>query len=108
MGKTAFIKARIEPKLKTQARRVLAKVGLSTSDAIRMFMRQVVLQKDLPVEVRMPNAESRRAIAEVEAGRGLTFHQTTQEVFDSIRKPRKKRSSSVGRAGRTPKGPRIE
>jgi DNA-damage-inducible protein J len=81
MGKTAYIKARIDPKLKAQAQRVLAKVGLSTSDAIRIFMRQIVLQKDLPVEVRAPNAESRRAIEELEAGRGLTFHGTTADLF---------------------------
>jgi DNA-damage-inducible protein J len=93
MGKTAYMKARIEPKLKAQAARVLARIGVSTSDAITMFMRQVVLQKDLPVEVRAPNAESRRAIAEMEAGRGLTSHQTTKELFDSILKPRKKRKS---------------
>jgi len=108
MGKTAYITARIEPKLKAQAGRVLAKVGVSTTDAITMFMRQVVLHDGLPFEVRVPNAETRKAIEELRSGRGLTFHQTTQEVFDSIRKPRKKRSSSVRRAVRTPKGPRIE
>jgi DNA-damage-inducible protein J len=93
MGKTAYIKARIEPKLKAQAAKVLARAGVSMTDAITMFMRQVVLQKDLPVEVRAPNAESRRAIAELEAGQGLTFHGTTEELFDSILKPRKKRKS---------------
>jgi DNA-damage-inducible protein J len=93
MGKTAYIKARIEPKLKAQARRALAKAGASMTDATRMFMRQVVLQKDLPVGVRAPSAESGRAIAELEAGRGLTFHRTTEELFDSILKPRKKRKS---------------
>ena len=54
MGKTAFITARIEPKLKAQAGRVLAKVGVSTTDAITMFMRQVVLHEGLPFEVRVP------------------------------------------------------
>jgi DNA-damage-inducible protein J len=91
MAKTAYIKARIDPRLKSQAQRVLAKVGLNTSDAVRIFMRQVVLQKDLPVEVRVPNAESRRAIEELKAGRGLTFHRTTEELFDSTLTPRKKR-----------------
>jgi DNA-damage-inducible protein J len=76
----------MEPKLKAQAAQVLARIGVSTSDAITMFMRQVVLQKDLPVEVRAPNAESRRAIAELEAGQGLTSRQTTKELFDSSQK----------------------
>jgi DNA-damage-inducible protein J len=91
MGKTAYITARIEPKLKAQAGRVLAKVGVSTSDAITMFMRQVVLHDGLPFEVRVPNAETRKAIEELESGGGQVFHGTTKELFDSIVKPRKTR-----------------
>ena len=91
MGKTAYITARIEPKLKAQAGRVLAKVGVSTTDAITMFMRQVVLQEGLPFEVKVPNAESRRAIKDLETGRGLTFHGSTEELFDSALRPHKKR-----------------
>jgi DNA-damage-inducible protein J len=91
MGKTAYITARIEPKLKAQAGRVLAKVGVSTTDAITMFMRQVVLHDGLPFEVRVPNAESRKAIAELESGGGQVFHGSTKELFDSIVKPRNKR-----------------
>jgi DNA-damage-inducible protein J len=93
MGKTAYITARIEPKLKAQAGRVLAKVGVSTTDAITMFMRQVVLHEGLPFEVRAPNAESRRAIAELEAGGGEVFHGSTKELFDRLTKPRKKRKA---------------
>jgi DNA-damage-inducible protein J len=79
MGKHAYIKARIDPKLKAEAGRVLAKVGISTTDAIRMFFRQVVINKDLPFDVRVPNAESRKAIEDLEAGRGLTFHASTEK-----------------------------
>jgi DNA-damage-inducible protein J len=91
MGKTAYITARIEPKLKAQAGRVLAKVGVTTTDAITMFMRQVVLHDGLPFEVRVPNAETRKAIEELESGGGQVFHGTTKELFDSIMKPRKTR-----------------
>jgi DNA-damage-inducible protein J len=93
MGKTAYITARIEPKLKAQAGRVLAKVGVSTTDAITMFMRQVVLHEGLPFEVRVPNAESRRAIEELESGGGEVFYGSTKDVFDSLTKPRKKRKA---------------
>jgi DNA-damage-inducible protein J len=93
MGKTAYITARIEPKLKAQAGRVLAKVGVSTTDAITMFMRQVVLHEGLPFEVRVPNAETRKAIEEIKAGGGEVFHASTKEVFDSLIEPRKKRNA---------------
>lgn len=67
MGKTEYITARVEPKLKARAGRVLAKVGVSTTDAITMFLTQVVLNDGLPFEVRVPNAETRKAIEELES-----------------------------------------
>jgi DNA-damage-inducible protein J len=96
MGKTAYITARIEPKLKAQAGRVLAKVGVSTTDAITMFMRQVVLHEGLPFEVRVPNAESRRAIEEMEdpAKRAkLKRYATTDEMFADILPKKSKRAN---------------
>jgi DNA-damage-inducible protein J len=91
LGKTAYITARIEPKLKAQAGRVLAKVGVSTTDAITMFMRQVVLHEGLPFEVRVPNARTRKAIDELEEGGGEVFRGSTAELFDKLLKPRKTR-----------------
>ena len=79
MGKSAYITARIEPKLKAQASRVLAKVGVSTTDAITMFLRQVVLHDGLPFDVRVPNSETRKAIEELEAGGGQIFHGPHKE-----------------------------
>jgi DNA-damage-inducible protein J len=67
MGKTGYITARVEPELKAQAARVLAKVSVSTTDAITMFLTQVVLNDGLPFDVRVPNAETREAIAELES-----------------------------------------
>ena len=91
MAKTGYITARVEPKLKASAGKVLHKVGVSTSDAITMFLRQVVLQGGLPFEVRVPNAETKRAIEELESGGGVTAHGSTKEVFDEALGARKKR-----------------
>jgi DNA-damage-inducible protein J len=91
MGKTGFITARIEPKLKARAGRVLAKVGVSTTDAITMFMRQVVLHDGLPFEVRVPNSRTRKAVEELEAGGGETFHGGTKEIFDDVVRSRKRK-----------------
>jgi DNA-damage-inducible protein J len=92
MSKTGFITARIEPKLKARAGRVLAKVGVSTTDAITMFMRQVVLHDGLPFEVRVPNSKTGKAIEELEAGGGETYHGTTKEIFDNLSRPRKRKT----------------
>jgi DNA-damage-inducible protein J len=92
MGKTGYITARIEPKLKARAARVLAAVGVTTTDAITMFLQQVVLRNGMPFEVRVPNAESKKAIEELEnpATRSqLKRHTTADELFaDAV--PRKR------------------
>jgi DNA-damage-inducible protein J len=93
MNKTGYITARIEPKLKARASRVLAKVGVSTTDAITMFLRQVVLRGGLPFEVRMPNSETQKAIKELESGGGETFDGSTKNIFDEATMRRKKRKA---------------
>lgn len=67
MPKTANINARVEKDLKNKAEKVLRHVGVKTSDAITMFLRQVVLQRGLPFDVRVPNAETADAIDELES-----------------------------------------
>jgi DNA-damage-inducible protein J len=80
MSKTQNIEARIEPKLKAEAESVLADLGLSASEAIRVFYKQVVLRRGLPFDVVIPNASTRRAMRDVQAGRGLTEHASTAEL----------------------------
>ena len=81
MGKTATITARIEPKLKRNAETVLERLGVNTTDAITMFLSQVVLQRGLPFEVRLPNAATRAALSELESGGGRKSGARTGETF---------------------------
>jgi DNA-damage-inducible protein J len=83
--KAAEIRSRIEPDLKEEATRVLAACGLNVSDAIRLFLRQVVAQNGLPFEVKMPNAATRAAMAEADAG-NLPRFGSAQELFDDLEK----------------------
>ena len=71
MAKTEFIRARIEPELKTQAEEILSKLGLSPTDAITLFYVQVILHDGLPFALRIPNAETKEALREAETGVGL-------------------------------------
>lgn len=54
MAKTANLYARIEPDVKEQAEKVLAVLGISASNAINMFYKQIILQRGLPFEVKIP------------------------------------------------------
>ena len=62
--RTQMLHARIEPKLKRSAERVFVDLGLSTSDAIRLFLRQVELHKGLPFLVSVPNRATIAAMKE--------------------------------------------
>jgi DNA-damage-inducible protein J len=81
MQKTAMIRARMEPDLKQHAEEVLAKVGLSPTEAIRLFYRQVSLQGGLPFDVRVPNAATRAAVSEARAGKKLKTFSSASELI---------------------------
>jgi DNA-damage-inducible protein J len=83
--KVAEIRSRIEPDLKEDATRVLASCGLNVSDAIRLFLRQVVAQNGLPFEVKAPNAVTRAAMEEADSGK-LPRFGSIQELFDDLEK----------------------
>jgi DNA-damage-inducible protein J len=84
MAKTEAIKARVEPRLKAQAERILDELGLDASDAIRVFYKQVVLRKGLPFDVAIPNKATQRAMREVQEGRGLTNYKDTAEMREKL------------------------
>ena len=88
MVKTDYINARVESTLKKRAERVLRHVGVKTSDAVTMFLQQVVLHEGLPFEVRRPNKRTRKAIADLRAGKGKTYTGSTKDIFDAIEKER--------------------
>ena len=68
-----YVRARIDSATKERAADALAAMGLSISDAIRLLMLRVADGRKLPFEVKAPNARTRRAIAELEAGKGSRF-----------------------------------
>ena len=79
---TVTVQARINPDLKEQADALFAALGLSTADAIRLFLQQSVNAGGLPFQpsVKRPNADTLAALAELEQGGGQRF-QSTSELF---------------------------
>lgn len=66
----SVVRARIDTATKERAAEALADMGLSVSDAIRLLLIRVADERRLPFEVKAPNAATRRAMAELEAGKG--------------------------------------
>jgi DNA-damage-inducible protein J len=83
--KTTDVRSRIEPDLKDRASSVLAECGLNLSDAIRLFLRQVVAQQGLPFEIRTPNAATAAAMLEARAI-GKARFAGPKELFDDLEK----------------------
>ena len=77
MSKTETVRARVEPALKRGAEAVLKKIGLTSSEAITLFLKQVQLTKGLPFPVRVPNKETQRAIKQAQTRKNV-------ETFDSV------------------------
>ena len=68
-----YVRARIDTATKERATEALEAMGLSVSDAIRLLMLRVADERRLPFEVKAPNAATRKAIAELESGKGKKF-----------------------------------
>lgn len=56
-NKTANLYARIEPEVKEEAEQILQTLGISVSSAINMYYKQIILQRGIPFEVKIPKAE---------------------------------------------------
>lgn len=77
-----YVRARIDTATKERAADALEAMGLSISDAIRLLMLRVADERRLPFEVKVPNARTRKAIAELESGKGKKFSSIDSFVED--------------------------
>ena len=84
MAKNAYINARVDKRVKARAQKVLGTVGMSTTDAINLFLHQIVLHKGLPFDVRIPNKETIEAMREIESGGGTVHKGSTKQILQEI------------------------
>ena len=84
MGKTATVRARIEPDLKDKAERIFHQLGLTTTQAITLFYKQVELKKGLPFDVAIPNEITRKTFSDTDAGRELIICSDTNDMFKKL------------------------
>jgi DNA-damage-inducible protein J len=79
--KTALIHARIEPQIKQQAEGVLKKLGLTPTEAIRIFYRQISLRGGLPFPVEIPNRLTSNTLAKSRRGQDLQEFDSLEALF---------------------------
>ncbi len=84
MPKTETIRARIQPELKGKAENVFRRLGLTTTQAITLFYRQVELRNGLTFEVAIPNETTCRTFSNTDAGRELIVCENAEDMFRKL------------------------
>jgi DNA-damage-inducible protein J len=83
---SSMLHIRLDTQLKEDATQALAAMGLTTADAVRLLLHRVVSEQAFPLELKVPNAQTRAAIEEANeilAGRAARF-QNERELFDAL------------------------
>ena len=100
MAKSANLYARIEPEVKEQAEAILSELGIPASNAINMFYKQIILQRGLPFEVKLPqypldignmteeqlNDKLEKGYADMAEGRVISAKQAFDEIRESAKR----------------------
>jgi DNA-damage-inducible protein J len=85
MAKTAMITARVEPELKANAEKVLKRLGISTTEAISLFLSQIRLQKGLPFDVKIPNKTTLETFRKTDEGKEVIKCKDADDMFKKLR-----------------------
>ena len=95
MARTSNIFARVEPEVKEQAEQVLDRLGIPMSNADSMFLKQIILQRGIPFEMKLPknmplafeslakeqfDKEIQKGIADLESGRAYSMENVEEEM----------------------------
>jgi len=87
MRKDAQINIRLEGRLRDDAERILKRLGVSISEAVNIFLSQVVLQKGFPFDVKIPNEETINALIQTERNKGnLPMYDSPEELSEEMDK----------------------
>lgn len=82
MGKTSQISARISASDKKRAEEVFRELGVTASQAITLFYKQVYLRRGIPFAVELPNRVTMEAIEEARSGKGKSFDSVDDLMKD--------------------------
>lgn len=82
--KAATVRARVESELKEETELIFDQLGISTTEAIRIFFKQVQLQKGLPFDMKVPNEVTQKALHEARTRKNLTTSKGTDQLFEDL------------------------
>ena len=86
MRKTATVRTRTEPALKQDVEDILSRLGLTCSEAIGIFFRQVTVHRGLPFPVTIPNGATAKAIAGTRLSKGTRTFASAKDWAKAARR----------------------
>lgn len=86
MAKAATIQARIDEDTKVRAQNILNALHIPMSEAISMYLRQIIFHRGIPFELKIPNELTAKTLREAEAGKGLRKVSSVDELFEELDK----------------------
>ena len=84
MSKTATIRARMEPSLKSEVEQILSHLGLTASETILLLYRQIKLRRGLPFEITIPNDLTAKILRESKAGKNVKRFNDKKELYADL------------------------
>jgi DNA-damage-inducible protein J len=81
MSSSATVQIRVDEQTKNQAKQVFNALHLNMSEAICMFLRQVVLNQGIPFEIKIPNALTQKTLEKSEQGIDVHTASSIDELF---------------------------
>ncbi|MBQ5459587.1 MAG: type II toxin-antitoxin system RelB/DinJ family antitoxin [Rhodocyclaceae bacterium] len=84
MAATAFVRARVDETLKNEAAAVLAGMGLTVSDVVRIALTKIATEKALPFELRVPNKLTAETLAKSERGEDVYHAKDAADLFKQL------------------------
>lgn len=82
--KTATVRARVEPELKMEVESVLMELGLSVSEAIEIYLRQIKLVHGIPFDIRIPNKKTQETFIQTDRREKLNYYENAKDMFDKL------------------------
>ena len=79
---TTTVQARIDEKTKKQAMEILRHLHISLSEAIAVYLKQIVYNRGIPFEIKLPNEVTLKAINQLESGKGASFNSVDEMLED--------------------------
>lgn len=84
MANTSFVRARVDENLKNEAAAVLAEMGLTVSDVVRIALTKIAREKALPFDMRVPNAQTAATLEQAERGEDLHVAKDAEDLFRQL------------------------